>query len=217
MGYYSEVDAEMREPQKNPRLADLLGITYDELNQLEYECTPETRHGEFTYSYCIEVDMENSPKDIVDKIANLENGIVYVNAIELDGDDYEEEDDDGHIEYKTFGKTVVTETGIKYSFLATVRKHDFCELWRLLGKEEKDYKFDILYHIGTKDVSDDDYNDFCAAYIQALRISENEDFAQKSPIYNNYQKYFIRTINKSVHKVNMCIIMDELDLSNNKN
>jgi len=109
----------------------------------------------------------------------------------------------------TFGKTIVTDTGIEYSFLATKRENDFYELWRVLGKCEKDYVFDILYHIGTKDIETNDYTDFCRAYLYALKFSQNEDIAKESPIHNDFQKYFIKTIRESDIKVNLQTIINE--------
>ena len=92
MGYYSELAAELQESQKNPRLAEILGITYEELNELEYELISITNADGFAYSYRVEIDIENSPQEIVAKIKNLEGGCqVYVNAIDLE---YEDDDYD---------------------------------------------------------------------------------------------------------------------------
>lgn len=109
----------------------------------------------------------------------------------------------------TFGKTIVTDTGIEYSFLATKRENHFRELWRVSGKSEKDYVFDILCHIGEKDIETNDYTDFCRAYLCALKLSQNEDFAKESPIHNDFQKYFIKTVRGSGIKVNLQIIINE--------
>ncbi|MDR0832934.1 MAG: hypothetical protein LBN93_01910 [Candidatus Symbiothrix sp.] len=223
MGYYSELAAELQEPQKNPRLAELLGITFDELEQMEYNLIPNKESDKFDGIYSVEIDTEKTPQEIINKIKNLENGCrVYVNAIDLEYDDdcdneIDEEEkevdkNDELLKHFSFGKTIITDKGIKFSFLATERELDFSKLWRLLGNNEKDYVFDILYHIGTKDISDDDYNDFCVAYLQALKLSKNKDFAIKSPVYGDYQKCFMKTVNNSGHNVNMCIVIDESDL-----
>jgi len=90
MGYYSELAGELQEPQKNPRLAEALGITYEELNELEYECIPNSNSDGFDGTYCVEIDTENSSQEIIAKIKNLENGCrVYVNAVDLEYDDNE--------------------------------------------------------------------------------------------------------------------------------
>lgn len=93
MGYWKEKSIEMQEQVGNRHLASLLGITYDELTELDYEIeTDENRDG-FIYNYRVEFDTENSPNHILLKIKNLEDGCrVYLQPWDLEQDyDYEEQ------------------------------------------------------------------------------------------------------------------------------
>lgn len=93
MGYWKELEIEMQEQESHRHLADLLGITFDELIELEYEIeTDESKDG-LVYNYRIEFDTANSPKNILQKIKNLEDGCrVYLQPWDMEqGYDYEEQ------------------------------------------------------------------------------------------------------------------------------
>lgn len=93
MGHWKEIAMEMQEQESDRHLADLLGITYDELTELDYEIeTDESKDG-FVYNYRVEFDIDNSPKHILQKIKNLEDGCrVYLQPWDLEQDyDYEEQ------------------------------------------------------------------------------------------------------------------------------
>ena len=84
---------EMQEQESDRHLAELLGITYDELIELDYEIeTDESKEG-LVYNYRVEFDTDNSPKNILQKIKNLEDGCrVYLQPWDLEQDyDYEEQ------------------------------------------------------------------------------------------------------------------------------
>ena len=93
MGHWKEIAIEMQQEESSRHLADILGITYDELTDLEYEIeTDESKDG-LVYNYRVEFDLENSPKHILRKIKNLEDGCrVYLQPWDLEQDyDYEEQ------------------------------------------------------------------------------------------------------------------------------
>lgn len=95
MGHWKEIAIEMQEQESDRHLADLLGITYDELTELDYEIeTDESKDG-LVYNYRVEFDTDNSPKNILQKIKNLEDGCrVYLQPWDLEQDyDYEEQYD----------------------------------------------------------------------------------------------------------------------------
>lgn len=95
MGHWKEIAIEMQEQESDRHLADLLGITYDELTELDYEIeTDESKDG-LVYNYRVEFDTVNSPKNILQKIKNLEDGCrVYLQPWDLEQDyDYEEQYD----------------------------------------------------------------------------------------------------------------------------
>lgn len=74
MGHFKEIAMEIQEQESERHLAELLGITYDELTELEYEIvTDESKDGLF-YNNRIEFDLENSSIPILKKIKYLEDG-----------------------------------------------------------------------------------------------------------------------------------------------
>lgn len=89
MGYYSDLDIEFRERGKNPYIADVLGISYEELLVLEYDFYSEKTQEGLLIIYRIEFD-KNSPKKILDKIDRLEeDGVTaYIHPYELNVADY---------------------------------------------------------------------------------------------------------------------------------
>lgn len=93
MGYWKELEIEMQEQESDRHLADILGITFDELTELEYEIeTDESKDG-LVYNYRVEFDTDSSPKNILQKIKNLEDGCrVYLQPWDMDqAYDYEEQ------------------------------------------------------------------------------------------------------------------------------
>ncbi|MFD2784103.1 hypothetical protein [Hymenobacter rubripertinctus] len=95
MGHWKEVAMEMQEQESDRHLADLLGITYDELTELDYEIETDQSRDGLVYNYRIEFDIDNSPKDILSKIKNLEDGCrVYFQPWDFDEEyDYDEQYD----------------------------------------------------------------------------------------------------------------------------
>lgn len=88
MGYYSDLDSEFRDSQKNPYIADVLGISYEELLFLDYDFTTDQSDDGLIYTYRIEFD-ENSPPEILNKIERLEHGrVAYIQPYELNISDY---------------------------------------------------------------------------------------------------------------------------------
>jgi hypothetical protein len=93
MGHWKEIAIEMQEQESDRRLADLLGITYDELAELDYEIETDQSKDGLIYNYRIEFDVENSPKHILSKIKNLKDGCrVYFQPWDFDEEyDYDEQ------------------------------------------------------------------------------------------------------------------------------
>lgn len=75
-------------------ISKVLGITYQELEKLAFEIQIESTKEGLISCYRLEFD-ESCPKDILNKIERLENGVrVYLQPWELDSDyDYEEQYD----------------------------------------------------------------------------------------------------------------------------
>ncbi|EJD6401157.1 hypothetical protein M0H77_RS13355 [Providencia rettgeri] len=83
--WYSQVIDE----HATSRLADLLGISIDELNQLTYDIEPELSNDDFLYGYIVHFYGENNP-EILNKIDGLESGS-YVNLSVWELEDYNDE------------------------------------------------------------------------------------------------------------------------------
>jgi hypothetical protein len=93
MGYWKDIAIEMQEQEGDRHLADLLGITFDELTELDYEIETDQSKDGLVYNYRVEFDVNNSPKHILRKIKNLEDGCrVYFQPWEFDEEyDYDEQ------------------------------------------------------------------------------------------------------------------------------
>jgi hypothetical protein len=90
MGSLKEMAMEADDDRNSTHLAEILGITSDELNQLYYTIESNSGNDDMIYGYRIEFS-DASPKDILGKIERLENGrLVNLNLWELDESDEEE-------------------------------------------------------------------------------------------------------------------------------
>ena len=94
MGSVKELLFEMQEQERDKALADSLGISYDELTELEWSIETDESDDGLIYNYRVEFSAD-SPKDILSKIESLEDGCrVYLQPWELDNNyDYDEEFD----------------------------------------------------------------------------------------------------------------------------
>lgn len=93
MGYFSELDIEFREQGKNPFIADVLGISYEELLLLEYNFFSEKTQDGLPLKYRIEFNKDSSKK-ILNKIDRLENDgfTAYIQINELSVLEYYQEE-----------------------------------------------------------------------------------------------------------------------------
>lgn len=88
MGRASEMMIERQQEGFEKKLADILGITYDELSEIGYEVDTNESNDGLLYNYIIEFPDDSNP-DILDKINGLEDRKrVWLQPWEL----YEEED-----------------------------------------------------------------------------------------------------------------------------
>lgn len=98
MGQFKQLMMEHEEGHNQSKLAEILGITMDELALLEYTIeTDESKDG-LIYSYRVEFDTDHSNHKILKKVKNLEDKCrVYLMPYELDDDYYYEEEFDAII------------------------------------------------------------------------------------------------------------------------
>jgi hypothetical protein len=74
MGTGSERMIENQKEKFDHSLAEKLGISYDDLLELNYEITTEESNDGLIYNYILEIK-NNVPDEILDKIHGLEDGI----------------------------------------------------------------------------------------------------------------------------------------------
>lgn len=86
----SQLD-DIYEEQRYQKLAQILGISYDDVIELDPEIQERTSDDGVLYCFYIEFD-ENSPKHVINKISGIdETGTLYIDASEFnepDDDDY---------------------------------------------------------------------------------------------------------------------------------
>lgn len=89
MGYFSDLDIEFRAQNKSPNIANAIGISYEELLDLNYEFITERTRDNKIKSYKL-ILSENTPNNIKGKIVNLEDDLrtVYIEPYELDFGSY---------------------------------------------------------------------------------------------------------------------------------
>ena len=110
MGRLKDFLIQMQEDERGVRLAETLGITYMELDTLDYEIlTHESKDG-LVYGYIIQFD-KDSPKEILSKIKRLDGFQVELAPEELDTseEEYYEERYEAIISNKTYYQTFVQE------------------------------------------------------------------------------------------------------------
>jgi len=113
MGKAKELYMEMREEERDKRLASTLGITFDELNCLQWDLNTNESEDGLVYGYILEFD-ESSPKEILNKIEGLEDGCrVWLSPWEFEDDEYENDPtwyhDTPYSQYYDFFKSSVRE------------------------------------------------------------------------------------------------------------
>lgn len=98
----SERMLEIQQEKADRELAKKLGITYDELMELDHEIDSEESNEGMVYNYIIKF-RDDAPREILDKIHGIdEHDIVWLPSWELDNDEYYEEQYEAIIANKKF-------------------------------------------------------------------------------------------------------------------
>lgn len=89
MGYFSDLDIDFRAQGKSPNIANVIGLTYEELLDLDYDFITEKTKDNKIKSYKLTLS-KNTPTNIKSKIINLEDDglTVYIEPYELDFGSY---------------------------------------------------------------------------------------------------------------------------------
>jgi len=74
MGKWKDEAMENEQGKHSERLAEELGITLDELQELEYNIETDGNKDGMIYGYRVEFDVENCPPGILQRIPSLEDG-----------------------------------------------------------------------------------------------------------------------------------------------
>lgn len=132
------------ENQQNCRLANILGITADELEQLSYDIDGDYSNDGLLYGYIVRFDDGNDPS-IMSKVIGLESGS-YVTLSPWDLDDPEEEELEWEVRYseqlETLNKhlekiptilQLVTMGNVQFSLLVMLHAHVVSALEQFLS------------------------------------------------------------------------------------
>ena len=93
---------EMQQDKYDRNLAKKLGITYDEIHQLDHEIDTEESNDGLVYNQIVRFS-DNAPKEILDKVIGIENhNQVWLAPWELDNSGYYEEEYESIIANKKF-------------------------------------------------------------------------------------------------------------------
>ncbi|WP_299162809.1 HEPN domain-containing protein [uncultured Tenacibaculum sp.] len=93
MGYFSDLMIDMQERPADFKLAEHLGLTIHELDELVYDIEEDESSDGLLYNYRVEFDIKNSNPVILKKIKNLSDGVrIYLQPYELNEDHYYEEE-----------------------------------------------------------------------------------------------------------------------------
>lgn len=102
MGSASERMIEIQQEQADRRLAESLGITYDELLELDHEIDTEESNDGLIYNYIIRFK-EDAPREILDKVHGIdENDYVWLPPWEMEEMEYYQEQYDAITGNKDF-------------------------------------------------------------------------------------------------------------------
>ncbi|NIA43846.1 MULTISPECIES: hypothetical protein [Providencia] len=138
----------------NSRLADLLGISTDELDQLTYDIDSELSSDDFLYGYIVNFYGDNDP-EILAKIDRLDSGS-YVSLAPWELDDYDDEIewDIGHPDqFEIVNKHLFTikkileieiDKDIQFSLLVMLHTHIISAIEQFLSST-------FIYHVTNSD------------------------------------------------------------------
>jgi len=119
MGYYSELQIEMQEREQDYKLAKILGLTIDELDELIYDIHTDSSKDGLIYNYRVEFDIFNSNPDILKRIKGLStDNNVYIQPYELDENYYYDEELEAIFENENHLKKFNTEMTSLLSLLS---------------------------------------------------------------------------------------------------
>src|SRR5882672_6601783 len=105
MGRMKELMIERMEQEDDRSLAKKLGITYEELIQLNHTIDTEESKDGLVYNYIVSFD-DDAPRHILDKVKGLDgNNTVWLAPWELGEDDYYEEQYEAIISNKDYYQT----------------------------------------------------------------------------------------------------------------
>lgn len=103
MGRAKEQYMEMQETWANQRLASTLGISFDELEQLQWEIHEDRNKDGMLYGYRVEF-YDDCPDDILDKIEGLEDGC----RVNLSPWEFDDGIDEGELEWDIISSDQLT-------------------------------------------------------------------------------------------------------------
>ncbi|MGR8999158.1 MAG: hypothetical protein ACU88J_08935 [Gammaproteobacteria bacterium] len=192
------------EAKRNNRLAELLGITDDELEQISYEIDVDQSNDGLVYGYIVQFDGDNDPA-IMSKIVGLTSGS-YVSLSPWDLDDPEEDELEWEVEnseqLKTLNKhlskvpqllQIDVDENVQFSLLVMMHAHIVSALEQFLSAT-------FIHNVTNSDVltrklieTDPEFG--------CRRFTINEIYAQYSNIKSTVAAYLKTIIFHDMRKV----------------
>ncbi|WP_417703140.1 hypothetical protein [Rheinheimera aquimaris] len=192
------------ESQRNVRLAKILGISEDELDQLSFDIDGDYSNDGLLYGYIVQFDDSNEPS-IMSKINGLESGS-FVNISPWDLDDPEEDELEWEVRYseqletlnKHFDKipTILelhTSHDVHFSLLVMLHAHVVSALEQFLSTT-------FIHHVTNSDLltrrlieTDPEFG--------SRKFTVNEIYAQHSNIKSTVATYLKSIIFHDLRKV----------------
>ncbi|MBB2951183.1 hypothetical protein [Sphingobacterium sp. JUb56] len=86
---------DMQQEKRDRKIADQLGLTYEELCNTTFDIEENVGNDDYVYGYFIRFN-ENSPKEILNKIVELNNFCVDIDLNDEPEEDYFDSQDDGN-------------------------------------------------------------------------------------------------------------------------
>ncbi len=190
--------------QRNSRLAELLGITEDELEQIVYEIESDTSNDGLLYGYIVRFDSDNDPL-IMAKINGLTSGF-YVSLHPWDLENPEKEELEwelGHSDqFEMFNRhlsaipeilRIQTDEGVQFSLLVMLHAHIVSALEHFLATT-------FIYHVTNSDSltrklieTDPEFG--------IRKFTLNEIYAQHNDIKSTVAEYLKNIIFHEMRKV----------------
>jgi len=204
MGRMKDLWIQMHEDEQGVRIAEVLGISYLDLDRLDYEITENKNKDGLVYGYQIKFS-KDSPKDVLDQIKRLEGRTVNLEDWELQidhNDDYYDDRYDAILSNKNFYDTFLSEIeNIKLE--AILHKQIFISVFGIL----ETFLADTFINLTTE--NDDYLRNFVKThpYFKEAKFNLGDIFDKYEAIKDIAKSVMLNTIYHDLPKVKLMYSM----------